>query len=72
MAFRKVKFDLRNPKDARKYVKMFSDEELASITIETNSGKMIDFKKMTDDEACVAAHLLFEHVADVSRKSVKH
>lgn len=40
--------------------------------LETNTGRRIEFQEMTDDDACIAAHLLHDMMIKASRNAVKH
>jgi hypothetical protein len=69
------RLNLRNPYDARIYIKEFEIPGYPyckPTNIETNSGRTIEFKEMTDDDACIAAHLLHDIMVKASRKAVKH
>lgn len=76
MAIKKVKFEtlnLKNPNDARRYVKDFEiPGEGKSCHLETNKGRKIYFDNMTDDDACVAAHLLQDYLIEASKTAIKH
>lgn len=54
--------DLSKPVDARYYIARFEIAGTPSrpTFIETNTGKKIVFAEMTDEEACLAAHLLYD------------
>lgn len=65
--------DLSNPKDAREYCAQFEIPVAGKPSyIETNTGKRIEFATMTDEEACIAAHLLHDLVIEAGRRAVKN
>jgi hypothetical protein len=66
--------NLSDPKDARAYIDQFEIPGAPSKPsyIELNTGKRIEFATMTDDEACVAAHLLHDLVIEAGMRAIKH
>lgn len=70
----KLRLDLSCPKDARLYISEFEIPGAPSKPsyVELNTGKRIEFATMTDEEACVVAHLLHDMVIDVGKSAVKH
>lgn len=66
--------DLSKPNDARTYIAQFEIPGASSKPsyIELNTGKRIEFATMTDEEACVAAHLLHDLVIEAGRRAIKN
>lgn len=66
--------NLSNPTDARKYISQFEIPGTPSKPsyIELNTGKVIVFATMSDEEACVAAHLIHDLVMEAAAKAIKH
>lgn len=69
-----INLDLSKPEDARAYIENFEIPGAATKPsyIELNTGKRIEFATMTDEEACVAAHLLHDLVIEAARRAIKH
>lgn len=66
--------DLSDPKDARKYISRFRVPGAPSepTYLLTNTGKRIEFATMTDEEACLAAHLIHDLVLEARRPQRSH
>lgn len=76
LSLKTKRLDLRRPDEARLYIREFQIPGLccaSEITqIETNTGRTIYFNNMSDDDACIAAHLLHDLLIKASKNATRH
>lgn len=64
--------DLGKPEAARDYIARFHFEGKKPTWIELSDGRRIDFATMTDDDAVLVAHALFNAEVHTSRNITAH
>jgi hypothetical protein len=72
-----ITIDIGTPEGARQYVRQFCDDYEDNFPtrpgfITLNTGKRIDFDKMSDEEAVVAAMCLHDLVVKAAKRAIRH
>lgn len=52
--------DLSKPEDARRYITHFQETHVDASYVDLSSGRRVTFDSMTDDDAVLVAHGLYE------------